>query len=206
MSASTSLDLATVGAGFSDEGRGSQAVFRAVMKALSQPAQWVAVTHDAQVPAGVHGAAAATALALVDADCSIALSPRVAASGAGDWLRFHTGVQVLSDAAQADFVWVGQADSTPDLAGLRWGKDDWPEHGATLLLECADAPDRAAWLASGPGLAAPCLLSASRLDAMWLKQWQTIRGAFPRGVDVLLTRPDAVLGLPRTTTLAAQES
>ena len=55
----TAHALSALGAGFSNEALGSQAVFRAVLQALSQPGQPVRVDHDAQVPAVGHSASAA---------------------------------------------------------------------------------------------------------------------------------------------------
>ena len=79
--------LASLGAGFSNEAFGSQAVFRAVLQALSHPGRTVAVEHDAQAPVVGHAASAVVLLALLDSDCTLWLSPRLATSDAGAWLR-----------------------------------------------------------------------------------------------------------------------
>ena len=44
----TPQDLSTIGAGFTDLARGSQAVFRAALEALSHPGRPVDVPHDAE--------------------------------------------------------------------------------------------------------------------------------------------------------------
>jgi len=103
----TAHALSALGAGFSNEALGSQAVFRAVLQALSQPGQPVRVDHDAQVPSVGHSASATALLAMLDSDCTLWLSPRLAASNAGLWLRFHTGCQLVDLPEQARFVWGG---------------------------------------------------------------------------------------------------
>ena len=95
--------LASLGAGFSNEAFGSQAVFRAVLQALSHPGRTVAVEHDAQAPAVGHSASAAVLLALLDSDCTLWLSPKLAASDAGAWLRFHTGCTVVARRCAGSF-------------------------------------------------------------------------------------------------------
>ena len=148
--------LASLGAGFSNEAFGSQAVFRAVLQALSHPGRTVAVEHDAQAPAVGHSASAAVLLALLASDCTLWLSPKLAASDAGAWLRFHTGCTVVADAAQARFVWVAQGDALPALNRLALGTDICPDQSATCVVDVSraattvDASD--AWHLRGPGI------------------------------------------------------
>ncbi|MFN9727308.1 phosphonate C-P lyase system protein PhnH, partial [Acidovorax sp.] len=113
--------LASLGPGFSNEAFGSQAVFRAVLQALSHPGRPVAVSHDADTPAAGHAASAAVLLALLDSDCTLWLSPRLAASDAAAWLRFHTGCTLVADPGDARFVWVGDGDALPQLSSLAQG-------------------------------------------------------------------------------------
>ncbi|WP_228897535.1 phosphonate C-P lyase system protein PhnH [Acidovorax sp. Leaf73] len=195
--------LASLGAGFSNEAFGSQAVFRAVLQALSHPGRTVAVEHDAQAPAVVHAASAAVLLALLDSDCTLWLSPRLAASDAGAWLRFHTGCTVVADAAQARFVWVAQGDALPALNCLALGTDIYPDQSATCVVDVSraattvDASD--AWHLRGPGIQEVAALQVDGLPDDFEAQWAANHGVFPRGVDLLLATADHIVGLPRTT-------
>lgn len=198
--------LATLGPGFSDQALGSQAVFRALLDALAHPGRILALAHDAQPPAGGQRAAAAALLALLDGDCTLWLSPRLAASGSGAWLRFHTGCTLVADAAAARFVWVAQGDAMPALHELAQGSDSHPEQSATCLLEVAQAECGAAalaapgaWRLSGPGIAGHAALRVPGLAPDFLPQWQANHAAFPRGVDVLLATAGQIVGLPRST-------
>ncbi len=195
--------LASLGAGFSNEAFGSQAVFRSVLQALSHPGRTVAVEHDAQTPAVGHAASAAVLLALLDSDCTLWLSPRLAASDAGAWLRFHTGCTVVADAAQARFVWVAQGDALPALGSLAQGTDIYPDQSATCVVDVsraattADASD--AWHLRGPGIQEVAALQVDGLPDDFDIQWAANHGLFPRGVDLLLATPGHIVGLPRTT-------
>ena len=195
--------LASLGAGFSNEAFGSQAVFRAVLQALSHPGRTVAVEHDAQAPAVGHSASAAVLLALLDSDCTLWLSPKLAASDAGAWLRFHTGCTVVADAAQARFVWVAQGDALPALNRLALGTDIYPDQSATCVVDVSraattvDASD--AWHLRGPGIQEVAALQVDGLPDDFEAQWAANHAMFPRGVDLLLGTPDHIVGLPRTT-------
>ncbi|ART56205.1 phosphonate C-P lyase system protein PhnH [Acidovorax carolinensis] len=195
--------LSALGAGFSNEALGSQAVFRAVLQALSQPGKPVRVDHDAQVPAVGHSAAAAALLALLDSDCSLWLSPRLATSNAGQWLRFHTGCQLVNLPEQARFVWVAAGDAMPPLHALALGSDAYPDQSATCVLDVdamdADAVAHGAWRLRGPGIRDVQHLRVSGLPADFERQWADNHVAFPRGVDVLLATANHLAGLPRTT-------
>ncbi len=199
---STTL-LASLGAGFSNEAFGSQAVFRSVLQALSHPGRTVAVEHDAQAPAVGHAASAAVLLALLDSDCTLWLSPRLANSDAGAWLRFHTGCTVVADAAQARFVWVAQGDALPALNRLALGTDIYPDQSATCVVDVSraattvDASD--AWHLRGPGIQEVAALQVDGLPDDFEAQWAANHGVFPRGVDLLLATADHIVGLPRTT-------
>ena len=196
--------LASLGAGFSNEAFGSQAVFRSVLQALSHPGRTVAVEHDAQTPAVGHATSAAVLLALLDSDCTLWLSPRLAAGDAGAWLRFHTGCTLVSEAAQARFVWVAQGDVVPPLDSLALGSDIYPDQSVTCVVDVshaeantADAID--AWQLCGPGIQNVAVLQVDGLPDDFEAQWAANHGVFPRGVDLLLATADHIVGLPRTT-------
>lgn len=193
--------LSALGAGFSREALGSQGVFRAVLQALSQPGAPVLVAHDAEVPATGHSASAAVLLALLDSECTLWLSPRLAASQAGVWLRFHTGCVLVEAPEDARFAWVAAGDDLPALARLQCGSDDYPDQSATCVIDVeALAPEGAgAWQLTGPGIRDAQPLRVAGLPEDFARQWADNQGAFPRGVDVVLATATHIAGLPRTT-------
>lgn len=199
--------LASLGAGFSNEAFGSQVVFRAVLQALSHPGRTVAVEHDAQTPVVGHAASAAVLLALLDSDCTLWLSPRLAASDAGAWLRFHTGCSLVSEAAQARFVWVAQGDVVPPLDSLALGSDIYPDQSATCVVDVLRATatttdSEGAWHLRGPGIQEVAALQVEGLPDDFAARWAANHAVFPRGVDLVLATAGHIVGLPRTTRAA----
>lgn len=199
----TTTHLSALGAGFSSEALGSQGVFRSVLQALSQPGDPVALAHDAEVPATGHAASAAVLLALLDSECTLWLSPALASSQAGTWLRFHTGCVLVEAPEQARFVWVAEGDALPALASLQRGSDEYPDQSATCVIDVAVlAPaveGAGAWRLTGPGIRAVQHLRVAGLPEDFVPQWADNHGAFPRGVDLVLATATHIAGLPRTT-------
>jgi alpha-D-ribose 1-methylphosphonate 5-triphosphate synthase subunit PhnH len=199
-----SHDLSSVGAGFSHEAFGSQAVFRSALQALSHPGRCIPVEHDADLPRQGNAAAAVFLLAMLDADCGLWLSPSLQGSDAAMWLRFHTGCQLVEHAAQAQFVWVGAGDPLPSLQSLRQGSDECPDQSATCVVDVrslsagVDA-EAQCWTLSGPGIREQATLSVTGLPADFAAQWAHNQAGFPRGVDLFLATRDQLVGLPRTT-------
>lgn len=201
-------DLSSVVGGFAHEAFGSQAVFRSALQALSHPGRCIAVAHDAELPRHGNAAAAAFLLAMLDADCSLWLAPSLRGSDADMWLRFHTGCQLVAHAAQAQFVWVGAADTLPSLQSLRQGSDEFPDHSATCVVDVlslsvatgAEATaDTQHWRLTGPGIREQAQLSVTGLPTDFAAQWAHNHAGFPRGVDLFLATRDELVGLPRTT-------
>ncbi len=195
--------LSALGAGFSHEALGSQGVFRSVLQALSQPGCPVAIAHDAEVPSAGCAASAAVLLALLDSECTLWLSPTLAASQAGTWLRFHTGCVLVDAPEQARFAWVAAGDDMPALARLQCGSDEYPDQSATCVVDVevlAPAVEGVgAWRLTGPGIQAAQHLRVTGLPEDFEHQWAENHGAFPRGVDLVLATATHIAGLPRTT-------
>lgn len=195
-------DLQHIVGGFEHEAFGSQAAFRASMNALSYPGRWTPMPMQAERPGQGHGAAAVLLLSLLDADCTVWLSPTLAASDAAPWLRFHTGCQLVVEAHEAQFVWVAKGDAMPALASLAGGSDNQPDHSATCILDVLDTHGDA-WTLDGPGIPGTALLQVDGLPPDFAAHWVHNHAGFPRGVDVFLSTPTHIAGLPRTTRIGA---
>ena len=195
-----SPDLQNIVAGFDHEAFGSQAVFRVALDALSHPGRVFDMPLETALPRRGHGAAAALLLGLLDADISLWLSPTLASSDAPAWLRFHTGCQIVADAATAQFVWVAQGDDMPPLSSLQLGSDAYPDQSATCVLEVDGLHgDAGGWRLQGPGIPSERHVHALGLTSDFPAQWADNHASFPRGVDVFLSTATQMAGLPRTT-------
>jgi len=204
----SSHDLSNLGAGFTHEAFGSQAVFRVALEALSHPGRCITVRHDAEVPQTGHPASAALLLALLDSDSTLWLSPSLANSDAAAWLRFHTGCQLVTHADQAMFAWVAAGDAMPALASFSQGSDNAPDQSATCVLDlplldakAGSESGAAQWALRGPGIQDVNHLSVDGLALNFLAQWTANHASFPRGVDLFLASAQQLVGLPRTTSI-----
>ena len=210
-SRASAVYLSTLGAGFADLARGSQAVFRTALQALSHPGRALPMQADVQAPAHGNIAAAVLLLALLDADSKLWLSPSLAAGDAGAWLRFHTGCVLTTDVLQAQFVW-SSYEELPPLAGLPMGSEAYPDQSATCVIDVsdfvqvADGIDIGAWVLRGPGINGETRLHVAGLSpAMaddFLAQRAANHASFPRGVDMFLASQTRIVGLPRSTQIS----
>jgi alpha-D-ribose 1-methylphosphonate 5-triphosphate synthase subunit PhnH len=130
------------------------------------------------------------------------MSESLAQSDAAAWLRFHTGCLCVSDPHEAQFLWLAQGQDSvwPALAQMRQGSDAYPDQSATCVIEVQSLQASACgWVLQGPGIATQQALQVQGLAADFQAQWADNHGRFPQGVDVFLTTPTQVVGLPRTT-------
>ena len=195
-----SPDLQNIVAGFDHEAFGSQAVFRVALDALSHPGRPLDMPLDTALPRQGHCAAAALLLGLLDADTTLWLSPALASSDAPAWLRFHTGCHLVTDVGAAQFVWVAQGDDLPLFSRMQKGSDAYPDQSATCVIEVTGLQtDAVGWRLQGPGIPAERNLRVRGLPPDFASQWADNHAEFPRGVDVFLTTPTQIAGLPRTT-------
>lgn len=202
------LGLQHLGAGFAEPAVQSQAVFRGALQAFSRPGTIQTLNTDddlrgIQVPQGADPAAAALLLALLDQDCKLWLSPLLAQGGALAWLRFHTGCVAADHAAQADFVWLASAQELPALDQLGRGSAEYPEQGATCVVQVQGLQSQAGWRLRGPGIEGSTALQVSGMADAFVVQWQAQQAHFPCGVDFLFTHGSAFAGLPRSTQIEA---
>jgi alpha-D-ribose 1-methylphosphonate 5-triphosphate synthase subunit PhnH len=191
-------------AGFSDPVLGAQSSFRAIMDALARPGTTQALAFPATPPAPLTAELAAIALTLLDHDTPVWLDPALLESdGASDWLAFHTGAPVTTDPAGAALALVTTTDLLPSLERFAQGTDEYPDRSTTVVLAVPSFGGGAALKLRGPGVKDSVTIAPRGLPADFASQRAENRARFPRGVDLLLAAPGAVLGLPRTTRVEA---
>jgi len=194
-------DLAAVGAGFASPALDSQHVFRGTLEALAHPGRIVKVDSNTEPPSGLHQSATAIALALLDQDTRLWLSPSFFDAG-GTYLRFHTGCVVVADAAQADFALV-DAREMPPLGAFSSGSEEYPDRSATVIVQVEDLSAVGGWRLSGPGIEQTARLAVRGLAPEFVAQWTRQRRGFPCGIDVYLACGSLLCGLPRTVRIEA---
>lgn len=175
---------------------------------------------------------AALMLSLLDADTALWLSPALDHAALRGWLRLHAGVACTDALPRADFAALRAHELTPALwAQPARGDDESPQQSATLLIELptgegsgegvgadtltdADTDAAAAAVTAapvprcrltlcGPGIQGQLTLAVCGIDPAVWRARQAEAADFPRGLDLLLCRGPALLGLPRSTRLLA---
>jgi alpha-D-ribose 1-methylphosphonate 5-triphosphate synthase subunit PhnH len=187
-------------AGFADSVLGAQSSFRALMDSLARPGTPQPLSVDAVPPAPLTAELAAVALTLLDHDTPVWLDPVLAESDAVcDWLAFHTGAPVTTEPATAAFALVTAADLLPALSRFAQGTDEYPDRSTTIALALPAFEGGEMLTLKGAGIKGAAMIAPVGLPTDFVAQWLENKAVFPRGVDLLLTAPARVVGLPRTT-------
>ena len=206
----TAQNLLSVPDGFADPVIGSQRTFRAALEALAHPGKIVLLQSDIEPVSGLCQTAAALLLALLDSDCSLWVDPAIRATAAIGWLTFHTGCPVATDPGSARFAWISSLAELPAFSAFCFGTDRDPDTASTLLInvpaleaEARTGHECVGLRLQGPGIALERTIFLPDVDFSYVARFVALRAAnhakFPAGVDVFLTSPHAVVGLPRTT-------
>ena len=182
--------------GFADPVTGAQACFRAVLDAMARPGRIHEAGIGLEPPAPLAPATAAVLLTLLDYDTPAWLDP--AADAARDWIAFHCGAPVVTDAAACSFA---VALSLPPLGSLPAGTHDAPENAATLVLQVNALGRGRTFQLTGPGLLVPTTLAVDGLPGMFAAAWQENHALFPRGIDIVLCAGTSLAALPRSVAL-----
>ncbi|WP_181708399.1 phosphonate C-P lyase system protein PhnH [Chthonobacter rhizosphaerae] len=200
------LTADTLEGGFHDPVFQSQAVFRAVMAALAEPARPVPLPPSARPPAPLTAELGAVALTLADPDTPVWLDPALAASDAvRAWLAFHTGAPVTAEPMDAAFALVADPARLPPLSAFAQGTAEYPDRSTTLVIAVERFDTAAGPLFTGPGFETPRRFAAHPERIGFLDQWAANRALFPRGVDIVFVADGLVAGLPRSARLATTE-
>jgi alpha-D-ribose 1-methylphosphonate 5-triphosphate synthase subunit PhnH len=190
--------MTAVAAGFAEPVLAAQATFRVVMDAMARPGAVLPLAGIA-APAPLSPTAAAIALTLLDYETPFWLDAPLADTGeVARFISFHTGARVTADPAAAAFTFVAAPAAAPPFASFAQGSLEYPDRSTTLVLQVARLAEGDGMVLRGPGIADTRRLAASPLPADFLDQLADNRARFPRGVDILLTAPNAVAGLPRS--------
>ncbi|SDO12164.1 alpha-D-ribose 1-methylphosphonate 5-triphosphate synthase subunit PhnH [Methylobacterium phyllostachyos] len=188
--------------GFADPVHDAQATFRAVMEALARPGLVRPLAPGLQPPAPLTPELAAIALTLTDADTPVWLDPPLAeAPEVAAYLRFHTGAPLTDDPARAAFALVRDPARCPPLGRFAPGTPAYPDTSTTLVLALDAITVGEGLHLTGPGIRGAVRMAPTPLPDGFVGQLAANRADFPLGVDLILTAPGRVAGLPRSTTV-----
>lgn len=180
----------SLGGGFKNPAIDSAVAFRSAIDALSRPGTIQPIL-GALPPAPMSVAAGTLLLTLVDSDTKLCLQGQFHCEPIIQWLRFHTGAQIVS-ASEADFVLTDWQQALP-LSQFKQGNHEYPDRSATLIIEMQTLGGKQLKL-TGPGIESEHYISLPAIDAL-----QQNHARYPLGVDFYLTCNEQVAALPRST-------
>ena len=186
--------------GFADPVHDAQGTFRAVMDALARPGQPRPLASGLAPPAPLTPELAAVALTLTDADTPVWLDAALAAvPDVAAYLRFHTGAPLTDDPARAAFALIREPARCPPFRHFASGTPAYPDTSTTLVLALDAMTSGQGLHLSGPGIRGAVRVALAPLPEDFVAQAAENRADFPLGVDLILTAPGHVAGLPRST-------
>jgi alpha-D-ribose 1-methylphosphonate 5-triphosphate synthase subunit PhnH len=188
-----------IAAGFHDPVFQSQAAFRTLLAALSEPGIVQVVAATIAAPRGLNPASATALLTLADYETPIWLPQPLRDGPAGAWLRFHCGSALVEDPTRAAFAVLDAEASEPRLSDFHPGTDQFPDRSTTLILQCAALEGGEEISLSGPGIPDTRSIAPLGLRAGFVAELRSNATLYPLGIDLVLTHGDRLLGLPRST-------
>jgi alpha-D-ribose 1-methylphosphonate 5-triphosphate synthase subunit PhnH len=180
----------------------SREAFRGCLSALGSPGAVVKIGPVPNPLPGLHVAASALLLSLLDQDTRLWLSPSIAMASTAMSLKIHTGCSLAASPGEADFALVGDVVELPGLDAFGSGVEEYPERNATVVLQVPHLT-ASGWRLSGPGVGGEARFCVPVLGRNFLQQWERNCSRFPRGVDLFISCGDELCGLPRTTHIEA---
>jgi alpha-D-ribose 1-methylphosphonate 5-triphosphate synthase subunit PhnH len=175
----------------------SQRNFRELLQAMARPAVPRLVPTPAVAPAPILPATMAVLLTLCDADTALWLqqpNDEVASH-----LRFHAGVRLVQEPADADFALITEPSSMPPLSRFAHGELRYPDRSASLIVQVESFDGDAGRRFAGPGINDVEQLAIAGLPAEFWQQRAAMSAQLPLGVDLIFISGERMVALPRTT-------
>ena len=190
------------GIGFVDPVFESQAAFRSILTALSEPGTLLDLGPRMPCPAGLFPATATFLLAMADYETPVWMPEPWQQGEAGAWLRFHCGAPA-AEPGQAAFAVGSPAMAMPSVADFNPGTDLYPDQSTTLILQLEALEGGSPMEIEGPGIPGTRRIAPIGLPADFADVWARNHKLYPLGVDLLLAAGSRILGLPRSTRIHA---
>jgi alpha-D-ribose 1-methylphosphonate 5-triphosphate synthase subunit PhnH len=175
----------------------SQRNFRELLQAMARPVAPRVVPVPAPAPAPILPATMAVLLTLCDADTALWLQQPN--DEVVTHLRFHAGVRLVQEPADADFALITEPSSMPPLTMFARGDLRYPDRSASLIVQVDGFLDNAGRRFAGPGIRDVEQLLIEGLPADFWRQRAAMSTLLPLGVDLIFISGERMVALPRTT-------
>ena len=164
-----------------DPAHDNQRIFRAILLTMSHPGTVTVLGNWPNPPKGLHPAAAAVCLALVDMDTPLWVSTGTPLD-IQTYLRFHCGCSMARKPENGTFGLVLDGNSLPDLDQFNPGDIEYPDRSATLIIQVASLDVGKGVRLSGPGIKGDTQLHVAGLHPDFWRAMQRNNLRFPARV------------------------
>lgn len=190
---------ATTTGGFAQPVLDAQSCFKALMDCMANPGRIIAPSVDVAPPAPLSRITALVALTLFDTDTPYWLEGSADQKAIQDWMSFHTGAALAPKRELAHFAIMLSPPKAHELQRFALGSQEYPDRSTTLILQIDGFSPKPNWQLSGPGICGTQGFEPMGMPGGFLEFCSENRNHFPRGIDLILTAPDGIAALPRTT-------
>ncbi len=185
--------------GLKDPVRDSQRLFRALLDATAHPGAIIDLSLDLVAPPPLDVATAAILLSLADFETPLWLDPGAGTGAVRDYLRFHCGCPLASRPDEAAYAIVTAPLAMPSLTVFQSGSHEYPDRGATVVIQVAAMTGGESRRFRGPGIEDSVAFGPAGLPPAfgdWLRDNHSL---FPRGIDLVFTCGASLAALPRSS-------
>lgn len=186
--------------GFQSETFDSQTIFRKVLDAMANPGQIMEIDIDLAPPEGIHPAAGAILMTLLDFETPL-WSDLAHDSEGIQWLRFHTGASFTRMEHNAAFALCTDYDRLGDPEAFNQGTIESPQLSSTLVVQARGIDDRDSLRLTGPGIQTPKFLRVTGIKNQFFRKRARLFETYPLGVDMIFVCGTVFVAIPRTTSV-----
>jgi alpha-D-ribose 1-methylphosphonate 5-triphosphate synthase subunit PhnH len=187
---------------FADVTHDSQACFRRLLTAMSEPGTRVELDRAGHFGT-MSAACVQTLLTLADSSTRLWLSSTLNLDQTVlDNIRFHVAAPLVERAADADFAVLARADlndCAPVLQALPMGCEEYPDQGATLVIETDSLAAGPELVLSGPGIPERRSVRLGSLPQALVRFLSERDLSSPLGIDLIFVCDRELVAIPRST-------
>ncbi|GHA20374.1 phosphonate C-P lyase system protein PhnH [Oceanisphaera arctica] len=187
---------------FTDAIHDSQACFRRLLTAMSEPGTRVELDRAGEF-GDLSAGTVQVLLTLADSSTRLWLSSTLREDQtACDNLRFHVAAPLVEQASGADFAVLSQADLAACgavLQSLPMGCEEYPDQGATLVIETDSLAAGPELVLSGPGIPERRPVRLGSLPQALVRFLSERDLSSPLGIDLIFVCDRELVAIPRST-------
>jgi len=159
----------------------------------------VPIAGPGEYPEGVSAAATAVLLSLVDFSTPLWIDPCLAHTGIQGHIGFHAGAPMARHSENCLFALIARNVDEIKLSRFMPGTPEYPDRSTTVIIEVDGFDVPPAVRLTGPGIETSTMFGAGPLPKDFWAELVSNAAMFPLGIDVILTAPDAIVAIPRST-------